>query len=387
LSTPLKLTAKAMRRLESGHLWVYSDELTGAGPEQHAGVAELKDPQGKFFGFGFFSSHSKIAVRILTRAPQIPDRIFFKDRIRAAGLRRKDKISAHGAVRLVNGEADLLPGLVADWYAGQVVLQCLAPGVDKLSEMFAELFWEEFAPQGLWFRNDASGRELEGLPLEKFFWRGKEARELVVEESGVKYFIDLLEGHKTGAYLDQAENRVRAGQLASGRCLDAFCFQGGFALHLAKRADEVVAVDSSAPALSVLDKNLGLNKITNCQLIRENVFDILPVMAEQGERFKLIALDPPPLARKKSDLVGARKAYHELNRRAISLLEPHGVLLTYSCSFNFALSELLQTAQNAAAEQGRQARLIEIQTQAQDHPVLLSMPETFYLKGLVLEFD
>jgi 23S rRNA (cytosine1962-C5)-methyltransferase len=387
MATPLKLTARAMRRLRQGQLWIYRDELTGARPELHGGIVEVKDPEGNFFGFGFFSGESKIAVRLLTRSAQLPDRVFFKEKIRRAGLKRKAKILPHTAVRLVNAESDFIPGLVVDWYAGQVVAQCLIPGVDKLCEMFAEILWEEFNPHGLRFRNDAAGREMEGLPLEKIFWRGKDAPEVVIEEAGVKYLINLTEGHKTGSYLDQAENHVRASEYASGRCLDAFCFQGGFALHLAKKADEVVAVDSSEPALSVLEKNLGLNRITNVMRIRENIFDILPEMARQGDKFKLIVLDPPPFAKSKKDLASATKGYYELNRRAISLLEPEGVLITYSCSFNFSLSELLETVQRAAAEQGRQARLLEIHTQAKDHPVLLSMPETFYLKGLVLEVD
>lgn len=387
MATPLKLTAKAMRRLKNGHLWIYHDELAGAGPELHGGIVEVKDPDNEFFAFGFFSSESKIAVRILTRSGQLPDRVFFKEKIRRAGLKRKAKISPHSAVRLVNAEGDFLPGLVADWYAGQIVAQCLIPGVDKLREMFAEILWEEFQPQGLWFRNDAAGRELEGLPLEKFFWRGKETPELAIEEAGVKFLVNLAEGHKTGAYLDQSENRVRASAFASGRCLDAFCFQGGFALHLAKKAEEVVAVDSSEPALSMLEKNLALNRITNVMHIRENIFDILPLMARQGDRFNLVVLDPPPFAKGRKDLDSARKGYYELNRRAIALLEPQGILITYSCSFHFGLSDLLETVQKAAADSGRQARLIEIQTQSQDHPVLLSMPETFYLKGLVLEVD
>jgi len=387
MATPLKLTAKAMRRLRNGQLWIFRDELTGARPELHGGIVEVKDPEGKFFGFGFFSSESKIAVRILTRAGQLPDRVFFKEKIRRAGLKRKAKILPHSAARLVNAESDLIPGLVVDWYAGQVVAQCLVPGADKLCEMFAEILWEEFNPLGLSFRNDAAGREMEGLPLEKLFWRGKETPEVVIEEAGVKYIVNLFEGHKTGCYLDQAQNRVRASEFASGRCLDAFCFQGGFALHLAKKAEEVVAVDSSEAALSVLGRNLELNRITNVMQIRDNIFDILPEMAKQGDKFKLIVLDPPPFAKSKKDLASAAKGYYELNRRAISLLEPEGVLITYSCSFNFSLSELLETAQKAAADQGRQARLLEIHTQSKDHPILMSMPETFYLKGLVLEVD
>jgi len=385
MPAPVRLTAKGLRRLQAGHLWIYRDELTGLKPEHHGAVVAAHDPEGKFFGYGFGSIKSKIAIRILTRSRHLPDRTFFEQAVRRAGERRKGKIQKDAALRLVNAEGDFLPGLVADWYAGQMVVQCLIPGADILREMFAEVLWEEFSPEGLWFRNDAASRELEELPLEKFFWRGKKIPEVVVKEGGIQFLVNLLEGHKTGSYLDQAGNRERAEQFASGRCLDAFCFQGGFALHLAKKAGEVLAIDSSQPALSVLEKNLALNRVKNVSAMRANIFDLLPELAKQGERFNLVVLDPPPFAKSKSDLPSARKGYRELNRRAISLLQPAGILMTYSCSFHFSLAELLDTAQRAAADNQRQARLLEIQTQAHDHPILLAMPESWYLKGLVLE--
>jgi 23S rRNA (cytosine1962-C5)-methyltransferase len=268
-----------------------------------------------------------------------------------------------------------------------MVVQCLIAGTDILREMFAEILWEEFSPDGLWFRNDASSRELEGLAQEKFFWRGKEIPEVVVKEGGLQFLVNLLEGHKTGSYLDQAGNREGAAKFAGGKCLDGFCFQGGFALHLAGKASEVLAIDSSQPALSLLEKNLALNSIKNVSTMRANIFDILPELAGQGERFNLIVLDPPPFAKSRNDLAQARKGYRELNRRAISLLHPGGILITYSCSFHFSLAELMDTAQRAAADNSRQARLLEIHTQSPDHPILLSMPESWYLKGLVLEID
>ena len=387
MPAPLHLTAKGGRRLKSGYLWIYRDELTGAKPEFNGSIVAVNDASGEFFGHGFYSHNSKIAVRIITKTSRIPDRGFFQQAIKAAGLRRKGKIEKENAVRLVNAESDFLPGLIADWYAGHIVVQCLIPGVDMLREMFAEILWEEFHPQGLWFRNDSGARELEDLPLEKFFWRGQEIPEVVITEGGVKFLINLVEGHKTGSYLDQAENRMHAGELASGRCLDAFCFQGGFALHLARKADEVLAVDSSQPALSVLEKNLEINRIKNVVPVKANIFDFLPGLAKRGEAFNVVVLDPPPFAKSRKDLAAARKGYFELNRRAISLLKPGGILMTYSCSFHFGLNELLETISRASADLGRQARLLEIQTQAADHPVLMSMPETWYLKGLVLELD
>ena len=387
MPAPVKLSAKGLRRLQAGHPWIYRDELTGLKPEHHGALVAVHDPEGQFLACGFGSSRSKIAVRILTRSRSLPDRDFFKQAIHRAGERRKGKIRKDTAVRLVNAEGDLLPGLVADWYAGQMVVQCLIAGTDILREMFAEILWEEFSPDGLWFRNDASSRELEGLAQEKFFWRGKEIPEVVVKEGGLQFLVNLLEGHKTGSYLDQAGNREGAAKFAGGKCLDGFCFQGGFALHLAGKASEVLAIDSSQPALSLLEKNLALNSIKNVSTMRANIFDILPELAGQGERFNLIVLDPPPFAKSRNDLAQARKGYRELNRRAISLLHPGGILITYSCSFHFSLAELMDTAQRAAADNSRQARLLEIHTQSPDHPILLSMPESWYLKGLVLEVD
>lgn len=387
MPAPLHLAAKGERRLKSGHLWIYRDELTGAKPELNGAIVAVNDAAGNFFCHGFYSHSSKIAVRILSRTPSVPDRKFFSKALKAAGEKRKGRIGKESAARLVNAESDLLPGLIADWYAGHMVVQCLVPGADVLREMFAEILWEEFHPQSLRFRNDSGAREMEDLPLEKFFWRGQEIPEAAIVEGGIKFLVNLAEGHKTGSYLDQAENRVRADNFASGRCLDAFCFQGGFALHLAKKAEEVMAVDSSAPALSVLEKNLEINRIKNVLPVKANIFDLLPELAKKGESFNAIVLDPPPFAKSRKDLASASKGYYELNRRAISLLNPGGILMTYSCSFHFGLNELLETVAKASADLGRQARLLEVQTQAKDHPILMSMPETWYLKGLVLEID
>jgi 23S rRNA (cytosine1962-C5)-methyltransferase len=383
----VRLTSKAERRLRSGHLWIYRDEIAGGKPEFHGSIVAVNDKDGGFFGYGFYSHKSKIAVRIVTKSGSVPDRKIYSELVSKARARRTGRIKPESATRLINAEGDFLPGLIADWYAGQIVGQCLIPGVDKLREMFAEILWEEFHPEGLRFRNDASAREVEGLALEKSFWRGKERQEVVIQEGEVKFLVNLAEGHKTGSYLDQADNRIRAEDFASGRCLDAFCFQGGFALHLSQKAEEVVAIDSSPLVLSVLEKNLELNQTKNVKLVRANIFDVLPELATKGERFDLVVLDPPPFARSRKDLASAAKGYSELNRRAISLLKPGGILMTYSCSFHFGLEELLSTVQKACADLGRQARLIEIQKQADDHPVLLGTPETWYLKGLVVEIS
>ena len=385
MPAPVHLTAQAERRLKAGHLWIYAHELVGVRPEMHGNIVRVNDSRGNFFAHGFYSAKSRIAVRILNRHSLLPDRSFFAQAVRAATQKRAGKIGPGRAVRLVNSEGDLLPGLVVDWYAGQAVLQCLIPGVDKLKEMFAELIEEEYKPEGLWFRNDASIRETEELPLEKFFWRGAEKKEVVVDEGGLKFAINIIEGHKTGSYLDQAGNHLAAEKYARGRALDAFCFSGGFALHLARKAEEVVALDSSQPALAALEKNIELNGLRNIKPVRGDIFALLPELVKAGEKYSLVVIDPPPFAKSRKDLAAAAKGYYELNRRALSLLVPGGILMTYSCSHHFGLADLIDTVQKAGADLGRQTRLIEIQTQASDHPILLSTPETWYLKGLVAE--
>ena len=384
---PLTISAAAQKRLRSGHLWVFRDEIQNPKPELDGMIAGIEGPAGEFLGQGFYSHSSKIGLRLLTESPEALGREFFVQKIRHARQKRGDKISPESAARLINAEGDGFPGLVADWYAGHLVIQCLVPGTDRLGEMLADILWEEFQPAGLWFRNDASGRALEGLAEEKFFWKGNDDPRVTVREGGVSFAVHLMEGHKTGAYLDQAENRVRAGELARGRCLDAFTFQGGFALHLAGKAEEVIAVDSSAPALEILEKNLELNGIKNVKVARENIFDLLPEMEREKLSFDLIVLDPPPFAKSKKDLPAARRGYLEINLRALRLLNPGGTLLTYSCSYNFPVSELVDTLRRALGDARRRGTLKELQGQASDHPILLNMPETWYLKGLVLEVE
>ncbi len=383
----IRIKNKTLNRLRTGHLWVYSEEIENPRPEMDGTIVALESDSGEFVGQGFFNSRSRIAFRLLGKSPEAIGREFFRDRIQLAGQKREGRIGPEQAVRLINAEGDLLPGLIADWYAGRIVIQCLIPGTDRLKEMIADILQEEFQPEAIWFRNDSGGRGMEGLPEEVFLWKGNADPRVVFREGQVRFEVDLKEGHKTGAYLDQAENHLRAGELSRGRCLDAFTFQGGFALHLAAKAEQVMAVDSSAPALSVLEKNLELNGIKNVKPVKRNIFELLPELERAGEKFDLIALDPPSFAKSKKDLHSARRGYAEINRRAVSLLCPSGILLSYSCSYNFSLSELLEAARWALADSGRTGRLLEIQTQAGDHPVLLNMPETWYLKGLVLEVN
>jgi len=385
--TRLRVNRKGFKRLAFGHLWVYQNEIENPKPELSGTIVGIENPDKEFVGQGFYNHHSKIAFRVLSRSPEAIGRDFFVNLIRSAIKRRAGKISRQSALRLVNAEGDLFPGLIADWYAGHLVIQCLIPGTERLFEMIADIFWEELKPDSIWFRNDGGGREMEGLPEDKYFWKGVDDPRVVIEEQGLKFAVNLMEGHKTGLYLDQAENRVRASEFARGRCLDAFSYQGGFALHLSKKAQEVIAVDSSVPALAVLEKNLELNDIRNVKVVRENIFDLLPEMEREKQGFDLIVMDPPPFARSKKDFKNARRGYYEVNRRALTLLNPGGILLSYSCSFHFSLSDLIDTLRSAMGDTGRRGRLLEIHTQAKDHPIFMNVPESWYLKGVVLEVD
>ena len=380
----IKLAPKGLRWLRSGHLWVYRDDLQPHGAVDSGEIVRVEAPHGIFLGQGFYSQKSKIALRLISDQEGPADVEFFRGLIERARDRRAGYFSPETACRLVSAEGDLFPGLIADWYAGHLVLQTLVPGTARLEPMLIELFDQLFSPASITLRNDAAMRELEGLDQEKRMAKGEPQRAVPVREGEARWLSDLWEGHKTGAYLDQRENRIAARTLARGRALDAFCYQGHFSLQLAGGCDEVLALDGSAPALDRLRQNCELNGIGNVRARKANVFDELARLDDAGERFDLVVLDPPPFARARKDLAGAARGYRELNRRALSLLAPGGRLLTYSCSYNLSAEMFLAVLREAGADARRQVWVEACQTQAADHPRLLAMPETNYLKGFVL---
>ncbi len=382
----VRIRPKALRQIKSGHLWVFQNDVIDRKEELNGEVVRVESSERDFIGWGFYSYHSRIALRLISFEENVPEREFYKKKIKKALERRKGKIQPKKAVRLINAEGDRFPGLIADWYDEQIVIQCLVPATDRLKAVIAEILWEQLKPKGIRFRNDARARELENLALEKFFWKGEDKSLVEIEEGEVKFLVDLNEGHKTGAYLDQAENRLKAEQFCGARALDAFSYQGGFALHLAKNFQEVLAIESSPTIIEMLEKNLDINQVKNVSVLRGNVFEILDSW-QKKEQFDLIVLDPPPFARSKKDLPSAKKGYLELNKKALNLLGSGGKLITYSCSFNFLLKDLIETIKQALAEVKRSATLLEIQMQAKDHPALIGVPESWYLKGLVIEVD
>jgi 23S rRNA (cytosine1962-C5)-methyltransferase len=289
------------------------------------------------------------------------------------------------AYRLVYGESDGVPSLIVDRYGDHLVMQTLSQGADHLTLPFAELLAELFRPSSILLRNDLTVRGLEGLPQEKKMLVGEPPGEIEIREGDIRYRVDPWTGHKTGAYLDQRENRSQAGRYLRGTVLDAFCYQGLFALHAARAADRVIGIDSSQEALDRAAENARLNGLENMEFRKENVFDFLKAEVERGTHYDGINLDPPAFAKSRGDIASASRGYKELNLKAIRLLKPGGILVTSSCSYNLSEARFRDILQESARDAKADLRIIEKRGQSADHPVLLTFPESFYLKCFFLE--
>ena len=384
------LTTKGERWVRSGHPWVFRDDIARLEEPENGAVTPFFTLRGEFLGWGFFSAHSRIALRrISSRETPIDDAWWRLTLEKALATRRNCLDQPDQACRLVFAEADGFPGLIADWYAGYLVLQTLIPGTERLLPMLTGLFQEILHPKSILLRNDIEARTIEKLPREVKVLTGEIPERVIIREGGIRYRVDLLAGQKTGAYLDQQENRKRLAALTrpGGRVLDCFSYTGVFALHQALEAGEVIAVDDSARAVEEGRENARLNGFDRIRFIKDNIFDFLREAEKQQERFDLIILDPPPFARKKSEVAGGQRGYLELNRRALGCLTPGGILATYSCSHNFSEPLFLDMIREAARKAGRKVFLLEKSLQSPDHPILLSFPESYYLKGLVLRVE
>jgi 23S rRNA (cytosine1962-C5)-methyltransferase len=379
------LDSRAAARWRRGHPWIYGDGLASVRDARPGDVVSVEDAAGRPLGQAFYNPQSKIALRRITRGGERVDREFWRARLSGALSRRSDLRAPGAAFRWSHGEADGLPGLILDVYDRSVVLQTLVLGADRLKSEFAELVSELFDPERIVARNDPSVRALEGLEPQREMLLG-EGTATRVREGGVRLDVDLWEGQKTGLFLDQRENRLRLGELARGRCLDPFAYQGGFALHLAQRAEGVLAADTSAPALERAAAAARLNELDKkIEFRHENAFDLLARLDRAGDRFDTIVLDPPAFARSRADLDAACRGYAEINRRAARLLSAGGILLTCSCSYNLSEEQFVDVVRVAAGEAHRSLRLLGRRGQPADHPILLEMPESAYLKGLLLE--
>ena len=378
------VSSRGVERILSGHVWIYRADVTDDSRAEPGDVVQVVDRKKRFWGQALYSSKSQIVLRLLTREKRPFDKSFLAERIRAAYEFRQQVARGAQAYRLVGAEGDLLPSLIVDRYGGCFVLQTLSEGMEKLKPAIVETLNNQFSPLSILERNDAAIRALEGLSELKGVLSGEPVSEVIVEENGMKFCYDLLGGQKTGGFLDQRENRAAARQYARGRLLDCFCYAGGFAINLARQCEAVLGIDTSKEALALARRNREMNGLSNIEWREANCFDFLKAADQEGRRFDTVVLDPPPFARQKSSLEAALRGYKELNLRAFKILVPGGYLITCSCSFHVSEADLLAIIANAALDAHRTVTVVERRTQSRDHPILLTVPETHYLKCLIL---
>lgn len=380
----VQLTRRGTERWTRGHPWIYRADLE-PGPDLPGGeVVRVLDGRGWFLGKAFHSRQSKIALRWLSFEDLPVDEAFFRERIARADELRRRTLPDEDTYRAVHGEADLLPGLVVDRYGDYLSAQFLVKATDARKELLADLLVAHFKAKGLVNRSDVNVRTLEGLELEKGVMRG-EVPPLVTFSAGlVRMRADLLGGQKTGAFLDQKENHQAAAQYAEGEALDCFSYVGGFALQLATRARSVTAVEISEPAARQLEENARENRFGNVQVVVANAFDFLRDAVDEGRRFDTISLDPPSFAKSKDAVPAALRGYKEINLRALQLLRPGGHLITASCTYHVSDLMFEEMLESAASDAKRRVQIIERRGAGRDHPVLLHLRETRYLKCYVL---
>jgi 23S rRNA (cytosine1962-C5)-methyltransferase len=386
-----KIHLTRTKRLHSGHLWVFSNELRESlGNYAPGSLVEVYDMHDGFIGIGYINPNSLIAVRLLTREKTGIDKEFVRQRINAAIILRKRLINEREAYRIIYSEGDYLPGLIADIYGTCVVLQFLTYGMEAMKDMIIELFDEIMNPGIIVLRNESRVRTLEGLPRYKEIVKGSLENLPVIREDGLLFEVDPYEGQKTGFFLDQRDNRVSLKRyIRAGKGLDLFSYIGAWSMHLASAGAEITCVDSSERAIAQARRNADLNQLhSRVDYVVEDVFAFLEKELQKGERrYDFIVLDPPAFVKSAGKLKEAVKAYREINEMSMRLIKPGGILASSSCSYHLS-RDLFVEALNAAAKHARRSlRLIGLRSQAPDHPILLSMPETEYLKCAFLLVD
>ncbi|MBI3891999.1 MAG: class I SAM-dependent rRNA methyltransferase [Candidatus Wallbacteria bacterium] len=387
----LTLTLKKSedRRIRTGHIWIFSNEIESVeGKPEPGSLAVVKSFAGQFVGIGYYNKASLIACRILTRHQDSIDSAFFQRRVKAALALRQTFYPGETAYRLVFSEGDQLPGFVADRFGDCVSVQTSTAGAEQLLEPFLEAVQEVLSPRALVLRNDMPARALEGLPSYSKIASGELSGPVESVCDGVRYQVDLVSGQKTGFFFDQRENRQAGARLCEGkRVLDAYCYTGSWALHACRaRAASVTAVDSSASAIELARRNARLNAAADqIEFATSDVPAFLDRARETRQSYDVVFLDPPPFARSKKDLKEALIAYERVNKKALDLLPDGGYLVTSSCSFHVSADDFLRCLARAAAPSGRTLRLLELRGQSKDHPALLAMPETRYLKCAVVQ--
>jgi 23S rRNA (cytosine1962-C5)-methyltransferase len=385
----IKVSPRGAARLKDGHVWVYRSDIVAAEGVPAASLVNVVDHRGQSLGTALYSSSSQIAIRIISHEAVAGFPALLRQRVAEAIAYRERIVKDTNAYRIIFSEADFLPGLIVDRYNDILSMQILTQAMDAdiarqalISELAAQLH-----PASIVERVDPRVRQLEDLPPRESGLIAGDKTSTIVTMNGIKFHFDALQGQKTGAFLDQRENYAAAAQYAHGDALDVFCYQGGFALHLVPHCSHVAAVDSSRPALEVADLNAALNnpakKLPEIEWIEANAFDLLKDYSASGQRYDTIVLDPPAFAKSKRDLDAALRGYKELNLRALKMLRPGGVLVTCSCSYHVSQADFLQMLSESARDARRTLRLAEVRGQAKDHPVLLNVPETAYLKCVI----
>ena len=379
------VSARGAKRWASGHPWIFRSDVIGE-PRVAAGAVTVRQRTGPPLGVALWSPKSEIALRRLDpNASATIDAKWWRERLTRA-ITRRSGIGAHAnAYRFVYGEADGCPSLVVDRYDKWLVIQLLSAGIEHFRHEIVQALAELTSPAGILARNDAPVREREGLARETVVLAGDVPKEIEVQEHGVRYLAAPWEGQKTGAFLDQRENRVLVGQIARGRALDCFAYHGSFALHLAQRAEQVTALDSSAAALARAQANAARNGRTNIRFVEADAFDFLRAEERAKSRYETIVLDPPAFAKSRAAVQSATRGYKEINLRAMRLLAPGGMLFTASCSFHLTKPAFLAMLEEAAADSGRRIALRQLRGQPVDHPEIVTIPESGYLKGALLE--
>jgi 23S rRNA (cytosine1962-C5)-methyltransferase len=380
---PVVVSKRGEARVRSGHPWIFRSDVTRAGGVPPGSVVRVFGPTGRPLGFAFFSSRSEIQLRMVERGDTLSP-TFLRERLEAARAWREAVAPGVEACRVVHGEGDGIPSLVVDRYAGYLVVQTLSQAAEALKAEIVSTLVALFQPRGILERNDPRVRGLEGLPQQVGILHGEVPESVTVTENGVRFEADLWRGQKTGLFLDQRENHAMARSYARGRVLDGFTYNGGFGLQVAAQSQEVVAVDVSADAVARVQRNAALSGIGNITALEANVFDYLHELDGRDERFDTVILDPPAFAKTKSAVDKARRGYKEINLRALKILRPGGCLITCSCSYHVHEADLEAILADAAMDAQATVSVVEKRRQARDHPILLGVPETYYLKCFVL---
>jgi 23S rRNA (cytosine1962-C5)-methyltransferase len=376
------VSRKGADRFRDGHPWIFRSDVQDSSQAGPGDTVRVLDDRNQFIGQAHYSAASQIALRMLSRSA---DPVNLSERIANAQKFREQVVTDSTAYRLIHAEADFLPGLIIDRYGDCFTVQTLSQGMDRALPKIVEELEDQFAPRAIVARNDSAVRSLEDLPRETSLLAGELEGPVTIDMNGFRLEADLLHGQKTGIFLDQRENYLAAARYARGNALDCFTSMGGFALHLARVCERVEAIDSSATALAAAGRNADSNGAANITFREADAFEILSSYASARRSFDMMVLDPPAFAKSRKQMDGAVRGYKDINLRALRLLGPGGILVTCSCSHHLSEAMLLEIVAEASLDAGRTLRVLERRTQSPDHPVLLTVPETHYLKCLILQ--